>query len=237
MSVSDAVSAIHSRISELQQPPPAAQIFLDRLTVVGTAMTVTPAATSPTASNTTASNTTATGITNFAGGLPSADAKNTVLAMRATTPFASISGATGGGDWTANLPAAGAPYVGMITDAATRAGVEPSLLAGLVWVESGFRPEVVSSAGAIGLGQLMPATAASLGVDPTDPAANLNGAARMMRGLIDQFGDVHLALAAYNGGPNAITRNGGVPSPNTAHYADTVLAYQARLLASNGSIG
>jgi soluble lytic murein transglycosylase-like protein len=141
------------------------------------------------------------------------------------------------GHWTSRLPAAGIPYAGMITEAANRAGVEPSLLAGLTWVESGFRPDVVSSAGAIGLGQLMPDTAASLGVDPTDPAANLDGAARMLHGLIEQFGDVRTALAAYNAGPNAITRAGGVLSERAAHYADTVLEHQARLLATNATNG
>ncbi len=228
MSMPAAVTAIQNRIDEIQQAPPDAQLFLTKLATIGTPLSVTPDPTS----------TTATRATSSAAALPTAGATDSVLAMRGTAPLtASTFGATETGHWTSQLPPAGVAFAGMITDAATKAGVEPSLLAGLTWVESGFRPDAVSSAGAIGLAQLMPGTAATLGVDPTDPAANLDGAARMLHGLIEQFGDVRTALAAYNVGPNAITRAGGVLSERAADYADTVLAHQARLLATNATNG
>ena len=78
-------------------------------------------------------------------------------------------------------------------------------------VESAYRQDAVSSAGAIGLGQLMPATARDLGVDPHDIAQNLDGSARYLLMMLDQFGEGSLALAAYNAGPEAVTRHGGIP--------------------------
>lgn len=90
-------------------------------------------------------------------------------------------------------------------------GVDPDLFLRLVRQESGFRPQVVSSAGAIGLAQLMPGTAEELGVDPRDPIQNLRGGARYLRQQLDTFGDPVLALAAYNAGPGAVRRYGGVP--------------------------
>jgi soluble lytic murein transglycosylase-like protein len=228
MSMPAAVATIQARIGQLREAPPDAQLFIARLSTIGTALSVTPATTTATAAKETSS----------AAALAPAGATATVLAMRGATPLTVLTdNAVESGHWTSRLPAAGVPYAGMITEAANRAGVEPSLLASLTWVESGFRPDVVSSAGAIGLGQLMPDTAASLGVDPTNPAANLDGAARMLHGLIEQFGDVRTALAAYNAGPNAITRAGGVLSERAAHYADTVLEHQARLLATNATNG
>jgi cell wall-associated NlpC family hydrolase len=99
-------------------------------------------------------------------------------------------------------------------DAAARTGVPANLLAGVARVESSFRPDAVSPVGAQGLMQLMPGTAQSLGVtDPFDPAQSVDGAARLLRALLDQFGSVPLALAAYNAGAGAVRRAGGVPSP------------------------
>src|SRR5690606_27001869 len=73
--------------------------------------------------------------------------------------------------------------------------------------------DAVSPAGAVGLGQLMPATAESLGVDPADPEQNLDGAARLLRSLIDRYGgDTSAALAAYNAGPRRVDEAGGVPA-------------------------
>jgi soluble lytic murein transglycosylase-like protein len=88
----------------------------------------------------------------------------------------------------------------------------------LTQAESGFRPEAVSEDGAMGLTQLMPATAARLGVlAPLDPLANLEGGAKYLREQLDRFsGDLSLALAAYNAGPGAVARHGGVPP-----YAET----------------
>lgn len=83
-------------------------------------------------------------------------------------------------------------------------------------IESGFRPSARSHVGAIGLGQLMPETARDLGVDPHDPRANLHGSARYLLAQLQEFGTLDLALAAYNAGPEAVRRYGGIPP-----YAET----------------
>jgi soluble lytic murein transglycosylase-like protein len=100
------------------------------------------------------------------------------------------------------------------------------LFESVVAAESGFDPSVVSAAGAQGLTQLMPATARMLGVtDPLDPAQNLEGGARYLAQMIRQFdGNVRLALAAYNAGPGAVARHGGVPPfRETRDYVERVL--------------
>ena len=106
-----------------------------------------------------------------------------------------------------------APYAAAIETAAARHGLDPKLLRALVLVESGYRPDVVSPAGASGLTQLMPATAQALGVvDRFDPEANLIGGADYLARQLARFQDVRLALAAYNAGPARIpARGGGVP--------------------------
>ena len=96
-------------------------------------------------------------------------------------------------------------YVAAITYAASSANISPTLLASLVWQESRWNAQAVSRKGALGLAQLMPATARQLGVDPRDPVANLVGGARYLRQLLDQFdGNVEKALAAYNAGPGRV---------------------------------
>jgi soluble lytic murein transglycosylase-like protein len=96
--------------------------------------------------------------------------------------------------------------------AAARYGLAPELLDAVARQESGYRPTAASPAGAVGLMQLMPATAHALGVDPTDPVQSLNGAAAYLRSLLDRFdGRVDLALAAYNAGPGAVERHAGTP--------------------------
>jgi soluble lytic murein transglycosylase-like protein len=126
--------------------------------------------------------------------------------------------------WTAALPDGAAPWVGAITDAAQRNDVDPRLLAALVWTESGFRTDAVSGAGARGLTQLMPGTAAGMGVDPDDPLQNLDGGARYLRAALDRFGSPDLALAAYNAGPGNVAKYGGVPPfDETQRYVSTVL--------------
>ncbi|HSK23302.1 MAG TPA: transglycosylase SLT domain-containing protein [Egicoccus sp.] len=114
--------------------------------------------------------------------------------------------------WAAALPAAGQGYAAAIAAAAARHGVDARLLAALVWTESGFRPGAVSHAGAIGLAQLMPGTAAGLGVNPYDPHQNLDGGARFLAAQLDTFGRVDLALAAYNAGPARVQAAGGIPA-------------------------
>ncbi|WP_243137507.1 lytic transglycosylase domain-containing protein [Desulfofundulus thermobenzoicus] len=101
----------------------------------------------------------------------------------------------------------------MFNQVAARFGLEPALLKAVARVESGFNPYALSPAGAQGLMQLMPATAAAMGVrDPWDVRQNLEGGARYLRSLLDRYhGNVTLALAAYNAGPGAVERYGGVP--------------------------
>jgi Transglycosylase SLT domain len=132
--------------------------------------------------------------------------------------------------WADALPAAGRPWAGAIDAAATKAGIDPRLLAAITQAESGFNPAALSGAGAVGLTQLMPGTASGLGVDPTDPVANLDGGARYLAGQLDSFGRVDLAVAAYNAGPGAVRQAGGVPDyPETQAYVGRVLAYYQQL--------
>ncbi|MEJ8559800.1 lytic transglycosylase domain-containing protein [Yoonia sp. GPGPB17] len=101
-------------------------------------------------------------------------------------------------------------------------------------VESAYRQDAISSAGAIGLGQLMPATARDLGVDPRDPLQNLDGSARYLAMMLDTFGDPRLALAAYNAGPDAVRQYGGIPPyRETQNHVARVMAVVARLERSN----
>ena len=101
-------------------------------------------------------------------------------------------------------------------------------------VESAYRQDAISSAGAIGLGQLMPATARDLGVDPRDPLQNLDGSARYLAMMLETFGDPRLALAAYNAGPDAVRQHGGIPPyRETQNHVARVMAVVARLEGSN----
>ena len=134
---------------------------------------------------------------------------------------------------------AGVPYGDEITAAARRNGVDPALLAGLVRQESNFNAAAVSPAGARGLTQLMPATAAGLGVaNPSDPVQALEGGARYLRRQLDAFGgDVTKALAAYNAGPGAVKRYGGVPPyAETQAYVQKVQAFAAAYRGTPSSL-
>jgi soluble lytic murein transglycosylase-like protein len=109
------------------------------------------------------------------------------------------------------------------------------MLVAIVAVESSWHTHAVSSAGAIGLGQLMPHTAALLRVNPRDPAQNLYGAARYLRGLMQRFGSTHpdLVFAAYNAGPKAVSEYGGVPPyDETLNYVTRVAEEWQRLTKS-----
>ena len=104
------------------------------------------------------------------------------------------------------------PFHTEIVAAAHSADLHPWLLVALVRAESNFDPSAVSRAGAAGLTQLMPATAAEQGVtDVFDPAQNLDAGAGYLRAMIDRFGSLTLALAAYNAGPTTVERYEGVP--------------------------
>jgi soluble lytic murein transglycosylase-like protein len=109
---------------------------------------------------------------------------------------------------------------------ARKHGLEPELVLAVVGVESAFRPEAVSPKGAQGLMQLMPATAASLGVeDAFDPEQNLEGGVRHLGALLALYGgDLQRALAAYNAGEGAVARHGGIPPfRETREYVRRVL--------------
>ncbi len=111
--------------------------------------------------------------------------------------------------------------------------VDPRLVAAVIAVESGFSPTAVSHKGAMGLGQLMPGTAASLGVHPFDPVQNIYGTVRVLRANLDRFGwdNPHLALAAYNAGKGAVERYGGIPPyEETTLYVRSVANLYRRFL-------
>jgi soluble lytic murein transglycosylase-like protein len=118
------------------------------------------------------------------------------------------------------IPAFGGRYAGPWLEkaraAASRHGIPEDLFLRLVQQESGWNPNAVSHKGARGLAQLMPGTAELLGVRIDDPAQNLDGGARYLRMMFDRFGTWRLALAAYNAGPEAVARHGGIPP-----YAET----------------
>jgi cell wall-associated NlpC family hydrolase len=127
-------------------------------------------------------------------------------------------------------------YVSTIEQAASANGIPPSLLAGLIQQESGFNPNAVSAAGAEGIAQFMPATAAGIGVDPYDPTSAINGAAQLLGAYTRQFGSYGDALAAYNAGSAAVARYGGVPPyAETQAYVPAVLSL-AGLSDSEGSL-
>ncbi|MEH6644913.1 lytic transglycosylase domain-containing protein [Sulfitobacter sp.] len=103
------------------------------------------------------------------------------------------------------------PYLALAKAAADRHGIPQDLFLRLVHQESRWNHKAVSHAGAIGLAQLMPGTAALLRVDPTVPSENLDGGARYLRQQYEEFGSWRLALAAYNAGPGAVKKYGGIP--------------------------
>ncbi|WP_341235935.1 lytic transglycosylase domain-containing protein [uncultured Sulfitobacter sp.] len=101
-------------------------------------------------------------------------------------------------------------------------------------IESAYNPRAVSHAGAIGLGQLMPDTARALGVDPNNWRQNLDGSARYLASMLELFGDPRLALAAYNAGPDAVLKYGGIPPyRETQIHVARVMAVVARLEGTN----
>ncbi|HTA32562.1 MAG TPA: lytic transglycosylase domain-containing protein [Solirubrobacteraceae bacterium] len=158
------------------------------------------------------------GAGDFASALQAATSSDAASANAAGTEAAGTAGAGLGGE---------SEYESLIDQAATRNGLDPAILHGLIEQESGFDPSATSSAGAAGLTQLMPGTASSLGVaNPLDPAESIEGGARYLGQLMGQFGgNAEDALAAYNAGPGAVQQYGGVPPySETQSYVSKVLA-------------
>lgn len=113
----------------------------------------------------------------------------------------------------------------VIEESARSNDLEPDLIRAVIQVESAYDPSALSRKGAMGLMQLMPETARDLAVsDPWDPEQNVRGGSRYLRRMLDEFGEVELALAGYNAGPEAVKRFQGIPPyPETLGYVEKVL--------------
>jgi len=184
------------------------------------------------------------GPSGFASALDAAQASAQATPMPSTDEASSVSYASAAPAGTVGSEASagsGAPgsYTPLIEQAARRNGLDPAVLYGLIKQESGFDPSARSSAGALGLTQLMPGTASSLGVtEPLNPAQSVEGGARYLAQLLRQFGgNVTDALAGYNAGPGAVEQYGGVPPyGETQQYVANVLgnaaAYRQNLSGS-----
>ena len=182
-----------------------------------------------------------------ASGTPEASGEASVTAPTADRAPATDTADTGGAAATASAPLPAGQQSGvvqptaqpprtivrMIEATAVRYRIEKALLSAIVRAESGYDPRAVSRSGAAGLMQLMPETAASLGVrDVFHPQQNLDGGALYFRRLLHRFeGDPVLALAAFNAGPTAVEKYGGIPPfPETRSYVRRVSAYRQEYL-------
>ena len=167
---------------------------------------------------------------------------NQVVAIRRVLPDAPTDPSTvpttvtsGGSTQMGNVTVP-AQYAGTIEQASAANGIPASLLAALLYHESRFEPSVVSSAGAEGIAQFMPSTAAGMGIDPTDPTQSIEGAAQLLGSYTRQFGSYADALAAYDAGSSAVERYGGVPPyAETQAYVPAVLSL-AGLSGSSGVV-
>ena len=140
-----------------------------------------------------------------------------IISANGATPILRTHPATSAGQLSARSPE--------LTDAAAAADLSPDIIEAVAWRESRLRAGLISKAGAIGEMQLMPGTAHDLGVDPFDSRQNYTGGATYLRGLLKRYnGDVLRALAAYNAGPGAVDRYGGIPPfKETRDYVAAVL--------------
>jgi soluble lytic murein transglycosylase-like protein len=170
------------------------------------------------------------------GKAPATTSSTPSAPAQGSTTFADALGQATGTDATAATggttagsgPGAATPFANEIDAAARKYGVDPALIRGVIRQESNFNPKAGSPAGAQGLMQLMPATARALGCNnPWDAAQNIDAGTRYLKQQLDRFGgDVKKSLAAYNAGPGAVQRYGGVPPyAETQNYVQKVMAY------------
>jgi len=185
----------------------------------------------PTAAPATTTQSTSGTSSDFAARLAAVGTPGATTAATAT-PATGATGATG-----ASGSGAKTPYAAEIDAAAAKYNLDPALLRALIRQESNFNPNAGSPAGARGLTQLMPGTAAALGVDPSVPAQAIEGGAKYLRQQLDKFGNKpELALAAYNAGPGAVQRFGGIPPyAETQNYVRKVMAYAAEYRQAGAS--
>jgi soluble lytic murein transglycosylase len=136
----------------------------------------------------------------------------------------------GGFSWSAVSRSSGRRYDPLIQQAAADVGIPPALVKAVIHAESAFDPQAISKKGAIGLMQLMPGTARELGVvQPFRAEENVRGGSRYLRRLHDRYGSWAYTLAAYNAGPTAVDRHGGIPPyAETQQYVRRVLSYYRR---------
>jgi soluble lytic murein transglycosylase-like protein len=171
---------------------------------------------------------------------PSTDATSFQAQLQQATTAAAPTGVAAGGE-------VGGQFSELINAAAQKHGVDPALLKGLIRQESNFNPNAKSPAGAAGLCQLMPGTAAALGcTNPLDPAQAIDAGAKYLSQQLKAFGgDPRKALAAYNAGPGAVQRYGGVPPyAETQNYVRAVMGFadqyrtqQSPVPAAGGAAG
>ena len=171
------------------------------------------------------------------------DPVGTPSAIRRVLPSASptavlSAAALGGTGSSSGMTSLGVPasLQPLFAAAGQRYGIDPLLLASVAKQESGFQTDAVSGAGAQGLMQLMPGTAAGLGVSPFDPASAIDGAAQLLSGYLHDYGgSVPMALAAYNAGPGAVAAYGGVPPyPETEGYVSNITSMLASAQSGAG---
>jgi hypothetical protein len=156
---------------------------------------------------------------------------STVLAQRLSPLTATASGLAARPERMRRTGQTAGLFDAAFLDAGRQYDVSPALLKAVASAESGFNPDAISPAGAVGLMQIMPETAQQLGIDPRDPVQSIQGAASYLRTLLNQFnGNTTLAIAAYNAGPGAVTGYGGVPpfketQDYVVHVADLMQQY------------